>query len=440
MKEFSYTAAVASRPELLAVRRWAFVPKPKSELPGKGATEIAAETIQNLSEVDMTTKRQIAAGLKASGSSVLKQSILDVMDLSAHLKEEVARELDQQGWENLCASLLEVLQQPEAAGTEQVTKGEAAASARAPLHKCSETARGTALLRYLAYTLGFGPDHLAGAFCSSQQLKAFASLKNRFETTGILLTGDPSGEKRKKEPWNVSLCNVTYLQNRTCFGDDLCRQFTADFPEGCNLVLLGAGFDSRFYRLPLPKTAALFEVDTSPSSKTKQDCLEAHIDAISPEYTRRVHFVECDFNTESWFQALVESANMNHALPTMILLEGVSQYLPQKTFESTLELVAKQFKGPCAIAFDYFSPLLIAKLRDAMTAYNEAHVFGLEPPDMTALVTANGLHVLDHLSMETCSKRYMPYWKNSGEPLGISTDYQCFMMAGNDAMAQCCAR
>ena len=71
---------------------------------------------------------------------------------------------------------------------------------------------------------------------------------------------------------------------------------------------------------------------------------------------------------------------------------------------NTKQLVAKQFKGPCAIAFDYFSPLLIAKLRDAMTAYNEAHVFGLEPPDMTALVTANGLHVLDHLSMETCSK------------------------------------
>ena len=62
---------------------------------------------------------------------------------------------------------------------------------------------------------------------------------------------------------------VSRHQCRTCVGDDAILQWVADHPDGCNLVILGAGYDTRLYRLELPASSQLFEIDAAGTQEEK---------------------------------------------------------------------------------------------------------------------------------------------------------------------------
>jgi methyltransferase (TIGR00027 family) len=114
------------------------------------------------------------------------------------------------------------------------------------------------------------------------------------------------------------------------------------------LVILGAGFDTRAYRLPADTTVRCFEVDTPRTQPFKRAILaRAGVDA------RRVTFVAADFAREDWFQNLI-AAGFDPGKATFFLWEGVTMYLDRKSVESTLRKIAGMGPGS-VVAFDYFS-------------------------------------------------------------------------------------
>jgi methyltransferase (TIGR00027 family) len=114
------------------------------------------------------------------------------------------------------------------------------------------------------------------------------------------------------------------------------------------LVILGAGFDTRSYRLPAHSPVRRFEVDTPRTQAFKRAILkQAGVDAS------RVTFVSADFLQEDWFANLV-GAGYDPTRPTFFLWEGVTMYLDRPAVESTLRKIAGAAPGS-AIAFDYFS-------------------------------------------------------------------------------------
>lgn len=82
----------------------------------------------------------------------------------------------------------------------------------------SQTAKGVALMRAIAYECGFGPDRLAKTFISDWGTNQLPLWGMKFKRTGKLPTFAITDTRDASQL-------VTFLQNRTCFIDDALMQF-----------------------------------------------------------------------------------------------------------------------------------------------------------------------------------------------------------------------
>ncbi len=116
------------------------------------------------------------------------------------------------------------------------------------------------------------------------------------------------------------------------------------------LVVLGAGYDTRSYRMP--EEIHCFEVDLEKNQRMKRKMLEkAGLDAT------RITFVPTDFMRENWFENLVQ-AGFDPGKRTFFLWEGVTMYLDEGAVTGTLRAIATTAKGS-AVSFDYLRADLI---------------------------------------------------------------------------------
>jgi methyltransferase (TIGR00027 family) len=135
---------------------------------------------------------------------------------------------------------------------------------------------------------------------------------------------------------------------RTTFFDAALARHLKDIDQ---LVVLGAGFDTRSYRMP--QEIRCFEIDAPKTQELKRRLLKkANLDAT------RITFVPANFLTDDWFANLV-NAGFDPAKRTFFLWEAVTQYLDQEAVESTLRRISSTAKGS-AVAFDYFHADLIS--------------------------------------------------------------------------------
>src|SRR5690349_8849331 len=91
--------------------------------------------------------------------------------------------------------------------------------------------------------------------------------------------------------------------------------------DAAQVVLLGAGFDSRAYRLPGLASAAVFEVDHPSTQTVKQRLLARR--AVRAEHVR---FVPVDLLRDPLGTAL-DAAGFDHEGLTVVIWEGVTNYL-----------------------------------------------------------------------------------------------------------------
>ncbi|WP_427017646.1 class I SAM-dependent methyltransferase [Pseudarthrobacter sp. P1] len=196
---------------------------------------------------------------------------------------------------------------------------------------------------------------------------------------------------------------------RVTFFDGAVDRFLPGIDQ---LVILGAGFDTRPYRLPQDTPVKSFEVDAPATLAVKRGMLDkAGIDA------RHVAFVPADFETDDWLGKLVD-AGFDPGRPALFLWEGVTMYLNREAIEDTLRKVAGCATGS-RLAFDYFttealeSGMLYWRYgRAAATAVGEPLKFGVDsaPPSrerLSELLSSCGLALLEQqvLGHETRTKR-----------------------------------
>jgi methyltransferase (TIGR00027 family) len=177
-------------------------------------------------------------------------------------------------------------------------------------------------------------------------------------------------------------------------------------------VILGAGFDTRAFRLPRPGQIRSFEVDTPRTQAAKRQLLrKAGIESSG------ITFVATDFETEDWLAQLVE-AGFDPRQPAVFLWEGVIMYLDPPSVESVLRKIASTAPGS-VVVFDYFtsealsSPMLYWRFGRASTrAAGEPLRFGVDstPPSrdrLAELLQSCGLTLTEQrtLGKETRSTR-----------------------------------
>lgn len=107
---------------------------------------------------------------------------------------------------------------------------------------------------------------------------------------------------------------------RTRFGDDLLRQYYAKGAR--QLVLLGAGFDARAYRMQGLEELHVFEVDQQTTFDVKEPLLMDEPLAVAGR-----HAVATEFTHRGAWAKHLEARGFSSNVPTVWLLEGLLMYL-----------------------------------------------------------------------------------------------------------------
>ncbi len=171
----------------------------------------------------------------------------------------------------------------------------------------------------------------------------------------------------------------------------------AHLPVARQLVILGAGLDTRAYG-PLAKTGlALFEVDRAAEQRAKRAALaRAGLDAD------HVCFLEVDFSDPDWIDTLTGSA-FDPDMPTLFLWEGVTLYLTEADVAATLAALRRCAAPGSRVLLDIYAERFLALSRSRaaaglLEATGEALAFGLDLSDqaevrLQAFAAAQGLRV-----------------------------------------------
>ncbi|HEY6976061.1 MAG TPA: class I SAM-dependent methyltransferase, partial [Chitinophagaceae bacterium] len=132
---------------------------------------------------------------------------------------------------------------------------------------------------------------------------------------------------------------------RTKYIDDLLE---AAVKEGCQqLIILGAGFDTRSLRLDFLKQVRIIEIDHPDTSNFKKKIYQNSIGTLPGN----VSFLQADFNKQT-LDEIADIANIDFSPSTTIIWEGVTNYLTKESVDSTFNFT-KKFNSPFNIIFTY---------------------------------------------------------------------------------------
>jgi len=209
----------------------------------------------------------------------------------------------------------------------------------------SGTAQGPLSARWFQHNLGTRRDEAANRLMLV--LPGVPILGLRLVASPLLLAHRVSGyvPKAFRYPFEGDIPMQYEASARQTFFDTVVDRSLTDIAQ---FVILGAGFDTRAFRLPKDTRVRSFEVDAPKTQATKREMLKkAGIDST------RVTFVAADFEKEDWLARLVD-AGFNPDEPALFLWEGVIVYLDREAVETTLRKIASTAKGS-VVAFDYFT-------------------------------------------------------------------------------------
>jgi methyltransferase (TIGR00027 family) len=140
---------------------------------------------------------------------------------------------------------------------------------------------------------------------------------------------------------------------RVRYFDDFVK---ASINEGLEqLVILGAGYDTRAYRIDeLKGKVRVFEVDHPNTQRVKTE----KIKEIFGRLPGHVLYISVDFETEEFGKKLLEMG-YSKALKTLFVMEGLIMYIPPKAVDEMLSFIVKNSGKGSAVLFDYLPESVI---------------------------------------------------------------------------------
>lgn len=183
-------------------------------------------------------------------------------------------------------------------------------------------------------------------------------------------------------------------------------------PRGVEqVVLLGAGYDMRAYRLAKQlRERPVFEVDHPATGRRKARIVEEHAKDLPRVHLRRV---EVDFEKQSFRQELRKAGFREHR-KTFFVWEGVSMYLTRSSVKKTLQtLRAMSVSGSHVVLDLWYLPdehdLLSAARRfssNLLALLGEPITFGIHPEDVGGFFQRLGFRVREVATADVLRKRY----------------------------------
>lgn len=203
---------------------------------------------------------------------------------------------------------------------------------------------------------------------------------------------------------------VVLQQLRTRFIDEDVEAFTAS--GGRQLVLLGAGFDCRAWRLPALSGATVYEVDHLATQAKKRALMEREPPRA------RVVFVPWDFEREplEHLRARLGLDGHDARAASMTISEGVLPYLTDEAVEATFATVVGYSGAGSLFTFTYFDRALLSEragdargVRLAVRLMGEPFRHGFDPAALPGWVAERGFSLARDESTSALAARMLPH-------------------------------
>lgn len=202
---------------------------------------------------------------------------------------------------------------------------------------------------------------------------------------------------------------ANWIIGRTKFIDDFLKE---EVEGGIKqLVILGAGYDTRAYRFSeLQKQAKVFELDDMATLKFKFARVRI---AVKP-LPQNVVFVPIDF-THQKLEDKLPPRIYDRSLKTMFIWEGVTMYLPAESVDQTLAFIAGNSGQGSSVVLDYLFESVVdgtsdlteaKKLRQTTAQAGEPLLFEIKEASIEEFLSSRGFDVMQNLSAKSLKDAY----------------------------------
>ena len=177
------------------------------------------------------------------------------------------------------------------------------------------------------------------------------------------------------------------------------------------VVILGAGLDSRAYRVgDALRGVRVFELDLPQTQNYKK----ARVRDVFGGLPAHVTYTPIDFATQD-LATVLKGAGYDTSKRTLFIWEGVTMYVPEPGIDATLRAIATNAAPGSRIVFDYFTERALRDRQSALVpiaknvaAVGEPFVFGMPGDNAAAFVSARGFSVVSDLSSAELAAQYLP--------------------------------
>jgi methyltransferase (TIGR00027 family) len=238
------------------------------------------------------------------------------------------------------------------------------------------------------------PDYLAIRFLGQNE----RAILTNFPMDAVDLDFQPAIQRLSVE----DRISVTTMFIRTKFIDSTLDEALRN--KVGQVIILGAGFDSRGYRFAdRLQNVRFFEVDYGPTQEYKKRRVKEILGTL-PKFVR---YVPMDFTKDDLLTQL-QKAGYSEGAKSLFIWEGVTQYIPEASIKSTLDFVRDHSAAGSKVVFDYSlgSDSRINNPRSRFAAWGEPWIFGFPGDSAGEYVRRNGLAVASDTSMGDLENQY----------------------------------
>jgi len=239
------------------------------------------------------------------------------------------------------------------------------------------------------------PDYLAKHFVSEPWRQY---LDKPIESKSVLQKRVPGG--------------IYYHLVRTKKMDDAFVSWAKKYDE-CQIVILGAGLDSRGLRFAQEyPNAKIYEYDLKGMLDYKIDIINSN-ESLAKLNTN-INYVPINFHEETLLDSMI-SNHIDQSKNTLVIWEGVSYFLEEQVVKSTLSDLYKFFESQLRVIFDYAYKDYVdgdlnyygaKELTYELEQIGEPHIFGVNPDDVPEFLDGLGYAVNNNSSSVSLEREF----------------------------------
>ena len=220
-----------------------------------------------------------------------------------------------------------------------------------------------------------------------------------------------------------------YVNARTHHIDSLLKKMAN--AGATQVVILGAGFDSRAYRFRLiyPRLR-FFEVDLPATIESKKEKVIQLFGGLPDS----VVYAPIDFNTQR-LEDVLKRLGYDPNQKSYFIWEGVTAYITEVACRDTLSFIKNHAAAGSTVVFDYILRPIIegkydgfygaAQSASAVAAHGEPYICGWTAREASDLVQQVGLEIVSDVDTDFLTRQYLI--GSDGQPDGMMGNFHRIM-------------